>query len=371
LNPRREWLVATDLTAYFDTIPHRQLLGEIESLNVNSNVVGALRDMLREWGPTDGVGLPQGPNASRLLGNLFLLPVDQAMLDAKWEYSRYLDDVRIVTATRAEAVEAVRQFQKECRQRGLIVSATKTQLLYGDEARESLAPSIELASVDYLVQADVPKLARKELKKILRQALKRNTNIDTRNAKFSLWRLAQLRESGVIGQVLKRLEDLSPLASVVAAYLQPFVSRPQVVNGVASFLEDKSRSYSPFLITWLFALTLEHPGPLPERWLDQARTRLKDRNQPPFLRAIAAVVVGRGERSVDISWIKKEIPKEHDPTVLRGFAVGLHWAHQLDRKIQRQLIAQSPRLKITIEYLEGRERLPSLVYGKRHLEIRR
>ena len=112
LVPGKEWLVETDLTAYFDTIPHRLLFAEIESLNVDPNIVGVLREMIREWSTSDEVGLPQGPNASRLLGNLFLLPVDEAMLEAGWDYSRYLDDIRIVTASRAEAVQAVRQFQK-------------------------------------------------------------------------------------------------------------------------------------------------------------------------------------------------------------------------------------------------------------------
>lgn len=367
--PGREWLVATDLTAYFDTIPHRQLLAEIESLNVDRSVIAFIRETLREWAMSDGVGLPQGPNASRLLGNLYLLPVDEAMLRHGWEYSRFLDDVRIIVESRADAVRAVRQFQRECQLRGLIVSSGKTELLFGNEAKESLVGSLELAAVDYWFHAQVPALARKELKKVLKRALKGKASIDTRRVRFSLWRLALLREGSVLGQILRRLEDLSPVASVVAAYLQPFISRKTVVRDLNEFLADSSRSYSTYLATWLFAAMLEHPGRLPDGWVDQALKRARDRNQPTYLRAVAAVVVGRGRRSGDIAWMKKEVSQEHDPAILRAFAVALHAAHALDKNTQKKLISHSPAARRTISYLDGRSRLPSLVYTDRWLEV--
>jgi excisionase family DNA binding protein len=74
------WLVKTDLTAYFETVPHRGLLADIEALNVDAAVLNVMRDVLKSWGGDHGLGLPQGPNASRILGNLYLAPVDRAML---------------------------------------------------------------------------------------------------------------------------------------------------------------------------------------------------------------------------------------------------------------------------------------------------
>jgi excisionase family DNA binding protein len=265
LEAEREWMVKTDLTAYFDTIPHRLLIAEVESLNVDRAVVETLSEMLRTWAAVPGLGLPQGPNASRLLGNLYMLPVDRAMLDAGWIYSRYMDDIRIVTATKADAVKALRQFQGECRARGLIISSSKTELLFGDDARRSLEGEADLAAADYLMKGDASALARTELKAILKRALKSDVRVDERRAKFSLWRLAQLREASVLGRVLTRLEDLAPLASVVAAYLRPFVSRKRVVEGLSTFLADSARSYSPHMATWLFAVMLEHPDPLPPK----------------------------------------------------------------------------------------------------------
>jgi excisionase family DNA binding protein len=371
LGPGNEWLVETDLSSYFDTIRHRQLISDIEALNVDPETVAAIREMLRKWAHTEGLGLPQGPDASRVLGNLFLLPVDDAMLNAEWRYSRFMDDVQIVAESKPAAIQAMRQFQQECNVRGLIVSSAKTKLLFGKEARASLEESRRLASIEYLMQANVASLARPELRAVLKDALEGDLAVKTRDAKFSLYRLGQLHDDGVLDEVLSRLEDLAPIASVVAAYLPPFLEDPRVVDSLAQFLHDPMRSYSAHLSTWLFAVMLEHPGNLPESWVDVAAKRMQDRNQPVYLRSVATVVAGRGRRPAHTAWMKREVLREHDPAVLRGLAVGLYWADQLDRVTQRELLAQSPHLQKTISYLQGRARVPSLVFRKRFLKVRR
>ncbi len=370
VNAGNEWMVKTDLTAYFDTIPHKMLIAEIEALNPDRTVLETLSEMLRTWSPVPGLGLPQGGNASRLLANLYLTPVDRAMIAAGWRYSRYLDDVRIVTSTKADAIAAIRHFQRECRALGLIVGAAKTELLHGDEARADLTREGDLAAADYFMNANASNLARKALKKILKRALRSDVRIDERRARFSLWRLARLREAGVMGQVLKRLEDLAPVATVIPPYLRPFISRKRVVDGLTAFLSEPQRSHSAYLVTWIFAAMLEHPDPVPPAWVHQAAVRVKDRNQPAYLRAIAAVVMIRGGRAADINWIRNDINREHDPTVLRGYAVGLHWVSELDRGTQRRLIARAPVLAATTKYLQGRSTIPSLVYPNTKLRVR-
>jgi hypothetical protein len=67
--------------------------------------------------------------------------------------------------------------------------------------------------------------------------------------------------------------------------------------------------------------------------------------------------------------MKREISREHDPSVIRALAVGLHCAGQLDRATKKKIIARIPQLRRTIDYLEGRSRLPSLVYTDRWVEV--
>ncbi len=366
----RQWMIKTDLTSYFDLIPHRTLNAEIQSLNPSPAVADALDEMFRAWAFVPGAGVPQGPNASRLLGNLYLLPVDRVMLGAGYRYFRYLDDVRIVAATKGEAVEGIRLFERECRALGLVVSNAKTELLHGKAALDDLADDPEFNAVEYFMDVNATGFARRSLKKILKRALRGSDRVDVRAAKFSLWRLARLREETVLSQVLRRLEDLAPVASLVAAYLLPFIQRPRVVAALKSFLADPERCHSPFLSTWLFAAMLEHPTPLPGVWADQAMARVRDRNQPAYLRSVAAVVAARANRPADIAWIRSDVQREHDPYVLRGYAVGLHAVVAFDRTTQRRLVSRDASLANTVAYLQGRLNLPSLVYRERRIPIR-
>jgi excisionase family DNA binding protein len=365
-----DWLVKTDLTSYFDLIPHRTLNAEIQSLNPPSAVADALSELLRTWAVVPGIGIAQGPNASRLLANLYLHPVDREMLRAGFRYYRYLDDVRIVCSSRGEAVRAIRLFERECRALGLVVSGAKTQLLRGTAARDDLAPAADFDAAQYFMDVNAASFARKALKRILRRSLRASGITDVRGVRFSLWRLAQIREGSVLTRVLRRLEDLAPVASVVAAYLLPFIRRGHVVRSLAAFLGDAERCQSPFLATWLFAVMLHYPSTLPAVWVEQAMARLRDRNEPAYLRAVAAVVAARGNRAADVGWIKSDVQRERDPHVLRGYAVGLHSVEQLDRTTQKRLIARDGRLRHTVDYLQGRTTLPSLIYRSHDQRIR-
>lgn len=361
------WMVKTDLTAYFDHISHRLLIEEVSALNPDPRVVTTLRAMLRAWAQVPDMGLPQGPNAARVLGNLFLLPVDRVMLDAGYSYHRFMDDIRIVGSSKADVISGMRLLEQECRNRGLIISSSKTQLLEGTDAiRDGQHPDRDAAQYSFDAGQAT---ARPQLRRMLRAAIHDDGHVQVSSLRFSLWRLARLREYSVLTLVLKRLEDLAPVASVVAAYLQPFVSRDRVVNGIADYLEDPSRAYSTHLVTWMLALMMEHPGRMPPRWSAAAGRLAKDRNQPPYLRALASVILARGGRPTEISWIKSEMLREYDPDLLRGYAVALHWEGALDRATESALITRAPGMAETVAYLRGRTSLPSLVYTGRRLPL--
>ena len=357
----KEWLVKTDLTAYFDTISHDLLISEVTSLNVPPKTIGLLRMMLRTWATVPGQGIPQGPNASRLLGNLFLIPIDRAMVDKGYRYFRYLDDVYIVADTREEAAAAIRLFERECRLRGLLVSSSKTKPLHGKNAQAEISSEADLDAIQYMIDSDQLPAARRRLRKVLNSALKDDGQIDTRRARFSFWRLTLLRESSMLNSVLTRLEDTAPVASAAMAYLRPFLTRPQVNRGITTFLQDKERASSPFILTWVLALLLDHPGPIPREWIVAARTFTHDRNQPSYLRSVAANVMARGHEVADLSWLRSEIAREFDPALMRGYIVALARADTLDKNSVKTVVARSPELATLTQYLQGRKTLPSLL----------
>lgn len=76
------WMIKTDLSSYFDTIPHGLLFRDLDDLKPDSAVSHSLKRMISLWSNDRSIGLVQGPNASRVLGNLYLQPVDSALAGA-------------------------------------------------------------------------------------------------------------------------------------------------------------------------------------------------------------------------------------------------------------------------------------------------
>lgn len=360
------WVAQTDISSYFEHVLHQKLFDDLSHLGVGGPALRTLREMLSRWSLVPGMGLPQGPNASRVLGNFYLVQVDEVMLETGYSYYRYMDDVRILTQSKAEAVAGMRLFEQTCRHCGLTPSSAKTKILPVDNYVKLRAdPDTDRASY-FFESGSLPK-ARIELKKVLRKAL--DGDVSHRKARFSIWRLARIREATVLGQVLANLEVLAPVASVVAAYLKHFVSRPSAQSRIAAFLSDQTRSYSSFLRSWVYAAMLECKK-VPEDWRRLTEQDARNRNNPNYLRAVAACVLARARVPRDLNWIRSELEMEHDPVMRRGYIVALAYGGGLDKSTINAATRSDAVLAVTANWLKGRTRLPSLLYADQSINIR-
>ena len=92
------WVVDADLSSYFDSIPHAELLARVGERISDGQVLGlierylgqAIFDGLESWTPSRGS--PQGAVLSPLLANLYLHPLDRLMSEAGHLIVRYADD---------------------------------------------------------------------------------------------------------------------------------------------------------------------------------------------------------------------------------------------------------------------------------------
>ncbi|MFI6218815.1 reverse transcriptase domain-containing protein [Nocardia brasiliensis] len=361
------WVGQTDISSYFEHIHHSILFNELSAIGVTGDPLRALRVMLSRWAAVEGMGLPQGPNASRLLGNFYLARVDDEMLARNHGYFRYMDDIRIVAKSKSRTVAAIRDFEHLSRRRGLICASSKTVVL-DIKSYKTTGDNKEKAVANYFFEANSINQARPRLRKILNNALK-SDRPDQRDLKFSLWRLSRIRDHHALKRILSQLEDLAPLATVVAAYLQHFVSRNSVQIGLSEFLANREVSHSMYLRCWLYAVMLECRKP-PAKWIELARLDVQDQNNPYFLRAVAACVLARGRLTLDIAWIRDQFDVEHDPIVLRAYLVALAFAEELDGLTAKNAVGRFPQLKWTTTWLKGRKELPSLLSAKQVIAIR-
>ena len=122
------WVGDFDLAAFYETISHESLRRTIYP-RAQGDALDLVERCLQRWSSEQGVfgyrhGIPQGPIASDLLAEYFLLPVDEALHSARG-YLRYVDDVRLFGQTEDEVRTELIALERHCRGRGLIPQVGK------------------------------------------------------------------------------------------------------------------------------------------------------------------------------------------------------------------------------------------------------
>lgn len=353
------WLIKTDLTAYFDTIKFDLLDAELQSLSISTDAREAISAMLQSWTPLQGAGLLQGPDAARILGNLYLAPVDAMMDYSGVSYSRYMDDVRITGRTKSSVISGLQILERECRNRGLILSPNKTTLHSGRDALNDDAEKIRDAVLYFLRVGNFTQ-AKRRLRRLLKDSIADDGHLNARNFRFSLWRLTKYRDHYVLPQVLARLDDLAPAASVVAQYLRPFISKPKVEVALSDFLTAPDNVRHNHLVFFLFAVMLDHEGPPPAQWTAAADSLMRDPAAPKELRGVAANLAARSKSASVISWLRSTARSNGDQYFVRCLLTALARVGALDAATAKTVRTRGPLLARAVDYLEQAETLPSL-----------
>ena len=130
------WIVDVDLKSYFDTIPRKRLLAEIQKRIVDGKVLKLLESYLeagvwetgKGWQPTEQ-GTPQGSVISPLLSNIYLNPLDHKMAQEGYEMVRYADDAVVCCRTETEAQKALAEIAAWTEKAGLKLHPTKTRIV--------------------------------------------------------------------------------------------------------------------------------------------------------------------------------------------------------------------------------------------------
>ncbi len=167
------WMVNFDLTAFYETIPHELLIKTIFPRNGNIELTNFFLSCFKTWSTDSkskqhGHGLPQGPTASDFLSECIMLPIDEEMHET-CVYLRYVDDIRILGKTELEVRKSLVKLEKLCRERGLIPSSEKTEILYikdENQLLENIPPILfynESKSKEFLSKEDEKQLINESI----------------------------------------------------------------------------------------------------------------------------------------------------------------------------------------------------------------
>lgn len=220
------WVVKFDLSSFYDTISHDLLLRVIAPRGGSGELVEKAGQWLRCWtspksGSSYSHGIPQGPVASDVLAEAFLLGIDIAM-SRRYKYTRYVDDIRVFGRSEAEIRQAMVLLDELCRERGLIPHVDKLGIvrLRNLKGLQEIAPRVDL----YHRPPRLQRLPEEKVWKNLGKAMdpKRKVVEEKTLFRFTLFRAP--RSSRVLRLVLRMWRNAPEHTDVFATYLDQYAT---------------------------------------------------------------------------------------------------------------------------------------------------
>jgi hypothetical protein len=237
------YVATADIADFYPRIYHHRLKGALEAATPKSSHVGAIMTLLAGWNNTETFGIPVGNSPVRLLAEIAISDVDEALLGSNISFVRFNDDYRLFAANVTEAYRALAFLATFLfRNHDLTLQPQKTMVLTSGDFQKRFLPSPEdheLASLeqrfDDLVadlglanpyepiiyddleddqknMVDSMNLAELFIEQVHDEA------VDIPLVRFLLRRLGQLADAAVIDHALDNLDKLYPVFADIIEY---------------------------------------------------------------------------------------------------------------------------------------------------------
>lgn len=126
-------ILETDITGFFDTIPHSVLTLILKEKGIDNSILELLSTCLNIWSGTRdsmtiGVGIPQGPAGSFLLANIVLDSMDRIAMKDGLHYYRFMDDIRIYGKSKQELLDSLVKLDRHLKGKSLCLNSQKTSI---------------------------------------------------------------------------------------------------------------------------------------------------------------------------------------------------------------------------------------------------
>jgi reverse transcriptase-like protein len=136
-----QWKLETDITGFFDSIPHSTLILELHKLGIDKKILDLLAKCLNSWSgtrdmPTFNVGIPQGPAASFLLANIILDGLDTLVIKRELTYFRFMDDIRIYGENEKVLLSILALLDRFLKGKSLSINTSKTVIKPAKDSEE-------------------------------------------------------------------------------------------------------------------------------------------------------------------------------------------------------------------------------------------
>jgi Reverse transcriptase (RNA-dependent DNA polymerase) len=277
-------VAVTDIADFYPRIYSHRLENALSDCTKRKAHVTAIKKLLSGWNETESHGIPVGSAPSRLLAEITISDVDQALIAHGMTYIRYSDDYRIFCKSYSEAFRQLAILAQVLYDiHGLTLQPQKTSIYTVesfrryflsspedkelDELRERFATVLdELGLSDPYEQIDYDDLTDEQrelvdslnLQGLFSEEIKKHDS-DLSILRFVLRRLSQLGDNCLVEMVLANIEVLHPIFPEIIRYFQNLRylrdgAKAVLAKELLALLKDSIISELPFFRMWTFSL---------------------------------------------------------------------------------------------------------------------
>ena len=277
-------VAVTDIADFYPRIYSHRLENALSGGTGKKDHVTAIRKLLNGWNETESHGIPVGSAPSRLLAEVTIRDVDEALIAHGITYIRYSDDYRIFCKSYSEAFRQLAVLaQVLYENHGLTLQPQKTSIYTADnfqrifltspedtelnELRERFASLLdELGMSDPYEEINYDDLTEEQREIVdslnlqglfLLEADKIDPDFSI--IRFILRRLGQLGDNCLADTIFERIDVLHPVFPEIIMYFQNLrylSSEPkgELALRLLSLLDGSIIGELPFFRMWIFSL---------------------------------------------------------------------------------------------------------------------
>jgi hypothetical protein len=369
LEPTTGCVVLTDLAAFFDHINCDQMGERLHSMlgascdALDKEVITLLVKLMKLF-CTDGHGMPQNLDPSSFFCGAYLQQIDHEMVASGVRYFRWMDDIRIVAASREAALRALHLLQRTLARSRLYLASDKTVLLdAGSKELESLlevGDDALLGRIDQILASSDCDALKAEVPGII-ERLSHHSSSAGDERKFRAF-ANRLRDFG----------DFPALSSAVDAPLRKFVlprlsSHPDRSDFWTKLLAVRPNAEvtaevvrllvtEPSIFSWqrlyLWRLALALPTPIPPELLNHAVASAGAELSDPVAAQAMVFVGARGTNEQRVSIFLTYFSRQRSVIIQRGTLIAIQElpTGQRDR-FYTHAVTQNPEHEELVAYL--------------------
>lgn len=353
-------MLTTDITSYFEFVELDALIEDLRSLpNIPTQNIDLLARLLHGLTKATNLhGIPQGPDASSLLGNLYLRPLDAVLRKMDVKFIRFQDDVRVFSGATHVLRIAVRDLHPVVRARHLNLSTAKTKILEGEEILRHFEDSRKDA-ITYRLDLGDPDVLE-DIRALFDDAVIGGVN--ERDVRFAVYRLSILNDDHAVPWILNHLSEVPYLASHLVDYLSKHTStHPEIEPRIGSFLLDERLNISAYVETQLVRMWGRSTSLAPDTY-DTLWRILRNPAKETLVRQFAARAIAahvHPEHGEDVEILKNLfILSVEDRPLRRALLVSTWEAGGATRKWLGDIASADESLADTCAYLRTNPKLP-------------